>query len=297
MSGLFSIIIVVIVGIVALNFLGIIGGGGPQGPIATGPGQSAEIKNPQPINTSGGESSSNSSKTTNQQGSTSTGTPGDSPYKNLVKINNIQRGVNSPDQEYITLRSNNPSQNIIVTGWTIESRYGGKVTIPPGRNIPEIDAVDTPIVMTPGSTVYITTGNNNYSYNFRENSCTAYLNQYQSFTPGISNSCNGGNNYSTTELLNRGFNSECVDYIRSLNSCRIPTIPFDTQLRIKDACIQFITNNISYSGCVAQLRDAKDFLKNTWHVFMRRTNKFWDDRHDYGVLRDNQGLIVDEFSY
>jgi len=157
--------------------------------------------------------------------------------------------------------------------------------------------VDTSIVMPPASTVSITTGNNNYPYNFRENSCTAYLNQNQSFTPGISGSCYRGSDYSTTELLNRGFNTECVDYIRSLNSCRISTIPFDKQLKIKDACIQFITDNISYSGCVARWRDTKDFLKNTWHIFMRRTNKFWDDRHDYAVLRDANRLIVDEFSY
>lgn len=296
MGGLFSIIVIVIVGVVALNFLGIIGGGGNQGPIATGPGPSAEIKNPQPISTSGGGSSS-SNKTEGQKNNTPAGTPGDSPYKNLVKIASIQRGANSPDKEYVMLRSNNPSQHITVTGWTIESRYGGTMTIPPARNIPEIDAVDTPIVMEPAGTVSITTGNNNYSHNFRENSCTAYFNQYQSFTPGLSGSCHGGNDYSATELLNRGFNTECTDYIRSLNSCRIPTIPLDTQLRIKDACIQFITDNISYSGCVSRWRDTKDFLKNTWHVFMRRTSKFWDDRHDYAVLRDNQGLIVDEFSY
>lgn len=295
MSGLFSIIIVIIVGVIALNFLGIIGGGNQSGPIATGPGPSAEIRNPQPINTSGPKPLSHQAN--NQSGNSHAGVPGDSPYKKLVSINSIQRNVDSSDKEYITLRSSNPSQNITVSGWTIESRYGGRMAIPPGRNIPAIDALDSPIVMTPGSTISITTGNNNYPYNFRENSCTAYFNQHQTFTPGISNACNGGNDYSTTELLNRGFNSECVDYIRSLNSCRILTIPFDTQLRIKDACVQFITDNISYAGCVARWRDTKDFLKNTWHIFMRRTNKFWDDRHDYAVLRDNNGLIVDEFSY
>ncbi|MBU6414807.1 hypothetical protein KGQ34_00995 [Patescibacteria group bacterium] len=293
MSGLFSLIIVIIVGFVALNFLGIVGGG-TQGPIATGPGQSSEIKNPQPINISGGGASQ---KNNNQQGTTQSGAPGDSPYKKLVRIDNIQRNVDSPDKEYITLRSNNPSQNIIITGWTVESRYGGTMTIPPGRNIPEIDAVDSPIILPPGSAVSITTGNNNYPYNFRENGCTAYFNQNQTFAPGISNSCYGGNDYSATELLNRGFNSECVDYIRSLNSCRIPNIPFDTQLKIKDACVQFVTDNISYSGCVARWRDTKDFLKNAWHIFMRRTSNFWDARHDYAVLRDQNGLIVDEFSY
>jgi len=79
--------------------------------------------------------------------------------------------------------------------------------------------------------------------------------------------------------------------------CRIPTFNFETTAKLGNACLEYVSKNFSYTACVKNYRNEKNFLKNTWHVNLNRPQKLFDLRHDRIILRDELGLIVDEFEY
>ena len=86
-------------------------------------------------------------------------------------------------------------------------------------------------------------------------------------------------------------------FVSSLSSCRIPAFNFENSGRIGNNCITYISQNISYNGCVKNYRNDKNFMKNTWHIFLNRSQKLFDPKHDRVILRDSQDLIVDQFEY
>src|SRR3989344_1855620 len=166
---------------------------------------------------------------------------------------------------------------------------------PRAFNIPEIDATDEDILLPPGGELVILIGTPSYQRNFRENACTGYFNQSYSFTPSLSNSC-PDDNPDRAHLLALGFNGACIDAIRAVPACRTPQGPFQAGV-IGRECIDYMNKNFSYVGCVENVRDEGGFLKNIWRVSLRRPTKLFDPRHDIVTLRDQQGLLVDEFEY
>lgn len=293
--------IIAILVVLAIAYIGFSGsdfsffsGGG--GPIAAGPGQSAEIQNPQPVQKGGFFDFSQT-----RQDEKPVLKPGESPYKGKIRISSIQRSGDRPDEEYIILRhggffssAGSQERPIDITGWIISSRRSQE-TIPRAYNIPEIDAQEQDIFLPPGGELIILSGALSYTRNFRENACVGYFNQTHAFRPALSNSCID-DNPERSDLLSRGFNGACIDIIQSLPSCRTPPGPFQAGV-IGSGCIDYMNENFSYVGCVKNFRDQKDFLKNTWRVSLKRSQKLFDSRHDRVILRDSQGLLVDEFEY
>lgn len=292
--AIFAIIVAIVVayyGAVGLGGAGIFRG---PGPLATGPGTS-EVRNPQPIQRapSGGSAGEERPR------------PGESPYKGKVRISTVQRGGERPDQEYVIInyaggffgigRSQSPRELAVdVTGW----RIGGlrqSDTVPRAFDIPEIDSSERDVILSPGGEIIVVTGTPSYTRNFRENQCTGYFNESHFFTPSLSGSC-PDSSPDRSFLLSQGFSGECVDAIRSVSSCRRATGPFLAGV-IGERCIDWMNRNFSYSGCVANFRERRGFLKNTWRVSLKRPTKMFDPRHDRVFLWDPNGLVVDEFEY
>lgn len=266
------------------------------GPIATGPGRGSEVRNPQPIS-----NRPTSGFGLNRQEEKPSLLPGESPYKGKISISAVERFGQRADEEYVILRrggffslAGSQEKPIDVTGWTISNRRSSE-SIPPAYNIPEIDSSSQNILLPPGGELVVVSGAPSYSRSFRENSCIGYLNQSYSFRPALSNSC-VDDSPDRSDLLARGFNGACLDTIQSLASCHTPQGPFLAGV-IGTSCIDYMNENFSYVGCVKNFRDQKDFFKNTWRVQLRRNQKLFDSRHDRVILRDRQGLLVDEFEY
>lgn len=309
--AILTLVIAVVVGFFAISSggPGLFGG---SGPIATGPG-SPEIRNPQPL--ARGSIFSIPRVAVQSPPAPSAGKPtpsapalppGVSPYRARVAIAGVQRFREEADQEYVTIRhqgsggffsrsgERKSQEPIVVTGWRIESLRSSGV-IPRAFNIPEIDAAEQDILLPPGGEVIIVSGTPSYQRNFRENACVGYLNQSHRFTPSLSGSCPDSRR-DRSLLLARGFNGACIDAIQAVPACRTPQGPFTAAL-IKSECIDYLNQNFSYVGCAKNFRDEKDFLRNTWRVFLGRPTKLFDPRHDRVTLRDGQGLLVDEFEY
>lgn len=266
-----------------------------RGPLDTGPGRGAEIKNPQPA-------SRLPSGVDGQNGERPR--PGDSSHRGKVKIISVDRSQALPEEEVITIRyggglfgfggSSARDAPIDITGWRISSRRSS-ATLPRAYNIPEIDANEQDIVLPPGGEIIITTGAPSYPRSFRENQCIGYLSQSHQFKPGLSAAC-PDDNPEIDNLVSQGFNGDCIDAIRNVPACRTPQGPFEAAV-IGSQCLEYMNKNLNYAGCVKNFRDRKDFLKSTWRVSLRQSSKLFDQRHDSIELRDRQGLLVDEFEY
>lgn len=273
--------------------------GGGKGPLATGP-RSAEVRNPQPIQIQGGGGSGGSPSSGGGSRREPELKPGESPYKGVIRIGSVERFGDRPENEYLTLRysggsfESNRLQPIDITGWRIATRRESEA-IPRAFNIPEIDAVEQDIWLPAGGELVIVTGAASYTKNFRENQCVGYFNESHLFTPFLSNSC-PDDIINRSDLLARRFNGACIDAIEAVPACRQPAGPFLAGV-IGGECIDYMRQNFSYYGCVKNFRDKKNFLKNTWRVSLRRSRKMFDSRHDRVILRDAQGLLVDEFEY
>jgi hypothetical protein len=313
-QSIVTIIIIAVVFIVAAQYLQTQNpqfGVSSDGPLATGPTDAA-IQNPQPIGAAVSSGAGSRSSDTRSQGyriqgqeSEKTGDtktvqpkPGYSRYERTVIISRVQRSAD-PAKEYAVIRNgsffNRAEAAVSLNGWTLESRKSGKIIIPSAEEIPLIDADTRSIVLPSGGEVIIVSGQTTFGRSFRENVCTGYFSQSHTFTPSIA-SCNAIP-FNAQELLDSGYNSACVDYVRSIPRCRIPTIPYEKSGRIGNACIEYITGAYSYSGCVARFRDNTTFFKKTWRAFLNQPTRIFDALHDRVILRDNEGLIVDEFEY
>ncbi len=309
--AILALVIAVVVGFFAISSggPGLFGG---SGPIATGP-SSPEIRNPQPLSTSPAPGFFASPPPAPPPSGVPPPTPatpalpsGISPYRGRVAITSVQRFGEEADQEYVIIRYLGPGgffspsgertrqELLVVTGWRIESLRSSGI-IPRAFNIPEIDAAEQDILLPPGGEVIIVSGTPSYQQNFRENACVGYFNQSHAFRPGLSGSC-ADSRQDRAALLRMGFNGACIDAIQSIPACRTPSGPF-TAAVIKSECLDYLNQNFSYVGCVKNSRDQKDFLRDTWRVFLGRPGKLFDPRHDRVTLRDAHGLLVDEFEY
>ena len=313
----FVILVLGVIAIVAVTFSGSSPFSSSGGPIATGPGSSSEIRNPQPVQSGRSFLDFSSVFSTppslpslpktiapsiSQSGAAK---PGYSQYEGAIRISNVDRSSDSPKKEYVTLRNGgyfgfgSTQIAVNITGWTIENSKKEKYAIPKALNIPYIDADTVDILLPSGGEIYAVTGFSDIGMNFRENGCTGYLNQYYQLTPPINSSCMDHQSSSQirSRFLDMGLSGECIDFVSSLPSCRIPTFTFENSGKIGNNCITYISQNISYNGCVKNYRNDKNFMKNTWHIFLNRSQKLFDPKHDRVILRDSQGLIVDQFEY
>lgn len=302
--GIFAIIIALAVGYYGFNSdfgqFNLPGFGSGSGPIATGSGSGAGIEDPQPVSRGflgfGGAAAPESQPAPR---------PGESPYKGKVTIARVNRSGLSPADEYVVIRygggffglfsrQSASELPVDVTGWSIGSRRTNAV-IPGAYNIPEIDAVQQDIILSSGGEVIILVGASSYQRNFRENACVGYLNEFHDFTPSLSNRCMDSRP-DRGSLLSRGFNGACVDAIEGVSTCRVPGGNYEAGV-IGAECIDYLRQNFNYAGCVRNFRDRSDFFGNVWRVSLRQPSKLFDPQHDRVILRDKDGLVVDEFEY
>ncbi len=84
-----------------------------------------------------------------------------------------------------------PAYNVApltLTGLVLRDLFGRSVILPGASNLPLHGLIneERPVVITPGSSVYIIEGQSPIGVSFRINKCFGYLAEYQSFVPPIS---------------------------------------------------------------------------------------------------------------
>lgn len=206
----------------------------------------------------------------------------------------------SPSAEYIVLGANSANTSPVdITGWSVQSAYTG------ARGY--ITRSASPFVMgsinnteatqlNPGATAIINSGFSPVGISFRENICTGYLAQFQSFSPSLSNSCPTPLSQIPLNADNlRFYGDTCYDFLQTVPSC---TSPFQSiPSNISPNCRSFALNMLSYNGCVSKNMSARGFASNSWRIYLGSNVELWRNSHDIIRLLDGSGQTVDVLTY
>jgi len=222
-----------------------------------------------------------------------------SPYAGKVQIEGGNPDSTELRSEYITIRSES-NTDISITGWQLKStKTSSQGVITTGARIARKEGVNrsdlSPIVLGPYMEAIVVSGRSPIEDSFLETECTGYLDEHDSFTPSLSNSCPDP----LDELANQyGGNTrsydQCYDYVSSLPSCRVDD---DNDSDVPNSCRTFVDSRLSYSGCVSSHRNDADFYGDTWRVYLDSTRELWRTGGDTIELLDASGKVVDVYSY
>ncbi len=209
--------------------------------------------------------------------------------KKPVKINYI-RQQNSFGQSlefglYANLAEN---ESVNITGWTVKSNKGS-FTVPQAQEVYSFGGSERNISLLPGdkANFYPTDGPKG---NFRLNKCMGYIEELSPFAPPLPKTCPY---VSRSEIIN--FSGACQEYILSLRSCQEPAA--NPPIPLNDyACRDFL-RKLNYVGCVEKYKKDKDFLSNDWRVWIGDQLNIFDPLHDKVRLLDQNGKVIDEYTY
>ncbi|MES2668450.1 MAG: hypothetical protein V4644_02060 [Patescibacteria group bacterium] len=219
-----------------------------------------------------------------------------SPFRGLVTVSSASAAnAEDADEEYVTLRASG-DQQIDITGWRLVSGASGKsASIPVGAALPRGGRVsDTGrIILAPGEEAIVTTGESPKGVSFKENLCTGYFAETQSFNPQLPNRCPSAEAefdrfYSGNALRD----DRCYERMRSAQSCETPDDDDVTR-----ACEQLIEERLTYDGCVATHRTDAGFSGDTWRIYLERESELWKPSRDAVKLVDGNGKTVDLYTY
>lgn len=224
-----------------------------------------------------------------------------SPHAGKITIMQDISGVRAPDahDEYLQIAANYANEAAIdLTGWVLESALtGARIIIPPAASpyVANTASVLRGVVLEPGNLALVSSGASPVGISFRENMCTGYLQQFQAFSPPLADECPSPSQILplTSENLQR-YGDACFDAINNLPQCRFPqSIPNE----VSGACRAFLTEFLSYNGCVNQHRQRSSFNGSTWRVYLGSGVEIWRNSHDAIRLLDAQGKTVSVFVY
>ncbi len=215
----------------------------------------------------------------------------------------ISRDYSAPKEssatsEYIALETAfSNTAPISLAGWSLRSAVtGAYAPLSNAANLFWMGAVNTldPVSLAPGHTVLVSTATSPVGTSFRENKCTGYLEQFQSFAPPLSLHCPAPYTevpLSTENLQQLG--AECVDAASQIPTCEFPKeIP-----NVTPQCRAHLQTILSYNGCVGRHSSDSDFSEKTWRLFAGSARELWGNTHDAIQLLDAEGRVVDVYVY
>ena len=224
-----------------------------------------------------------------------------SPLKGQITVGTGGTGATDPDQEYVTLRASG-SQSVDITGWRLVSGASGHgARIPEGTALPTRGRVnDTArIVLNPGDTAIVVTGEGPNGVSFRENMCTGYLGESQTYYPTLQNRCPAPyDEFDRFFTGNELRDEKCYTLMRSSPTCKTPS-----DRGVSGACTRLIDEYLTYNSCVEKHQYDSGFPGKTWRIYLEyensrgRSEELWKPTRDAVKLLDTNGKTVDLYTY
>ena len=206
--------------------------------------------------------------------------------------------ASDPQQEYIEIYANQTNTgSVVLSGMQLKSvATGHTATIGGGTQTAYIGQATSPaaISLMPGESAIISTGRSPVGISFRENECTGYLSQFQTFTPRLASNCP----FPQTELQSRSDLANdplCTQAVAQITACQTvlsaPSAPA--------ACAQFITNDLTYNGCATAHHADPNFSSPTspWRIYLGLGSELWSNTGDTIELLDDHGAVVTSVKY
>ena len=258
--------------------------------------QAPKIQSRQPsINSSQNIQQEKDSQNKNDSVTEKTSDSSSDSVKNTVAISGFRRSYGDQPAR-ITLRSKlEKGGAVVITDWQIKGN-NGRVFIPEAVKFYRINGTNDQgaIVLQPGDYVNVYIGGMSpIGKNFRLNKCTGYLNEDYDFQYSIPNECPRPEKDNYKHL-----SGECQNYIQSLSRCELPDPDSVNSFRGEggNLCREFINDYFTINNCYKTYKDDPDFLGHEWRVWINRSRVF-DSQHDWLRLINNNGEIVDEYTY
>lgn len=252
---------------------------------------------------------------------------------NSTYVQNISLGtgnapyVYQPYEEYITIY-NRGREPIDITDWRLKNAkdkraydLGGGLKYFPAdiATVGQATLFVSPsglnkfqnIVLKQGETAIITTGSigSQLPYkivNFKENTCSGYLENLSeyTFTPTLTQNCPRPTDEPEVNTLD----TECRGFIERMGACHTPE--FNTKDSLGDicsncvdskllssSCVAFIKNHFNYDSCITTHSNDSNFSGQTWRVFLGKGWEMWADKYETIYLLDSFGKLIIEESY
>ena len=211
-----------------------------------------------------------------------------------VDIRSVNIKRDNFKEDYLILRNNSKEETINISGWTIETNKND-IKIPQAiKNLSYSFSTTeySDIILDYKDEVIISMGTSPKGVNFRVNKCSGYFGSSSTFYPTLSKDCPQLKESEYSHLK-----KTCRDFIDDLSKCEVPDYSSDFGVSADSQCTEFINNNFSYSKCYSNYRYDADFLESKWRVFMNKSTDIFDNYNDRIILKDNSGLVVDEYEY
>ncbi len=225
-----------------------------------------------------------------------------SPYKNKVSLSQGSVYTSDPDKEYLMLRAESgDTTGVDISNWYLESYVTGeKASLPEGDRIIEAwrSPQSEPIVLLPGESAYLITGDSPIDTSFRENMCTGYLNDQKTFYPSLTRSCP----YPMDELKRYGKidldNDRCYDFVERLGTCTTPDDETYTRSKVGSVCSTFIENTFNHNDCVALHRYDPFFARDGyWRIYLEERTDLWREKREIIRLMDENDAVISVIEY
>ncbi len=218
-----------------------------------------------------------------------------SPYAEYITFEK-GRADSSIENEYLIVRASaSLPQRTVITGWRVESTatsLGAQIGNAAELLFTGSAASEVALAMNPGDTVYIVTGRSPIGASFRTNRCTGYFEQFQDFTPKLKLECPRAKE-EAARVFGAAITDQCRAVVDDIDRCTLETdtTTADTQ------CRNFITETLTYNGCVAAHKNTPGFYGNEWYLYLKRDQELWKEEYERIRLVDENKKVVGAIRY
>lgn len=196
----------------------------------------------------------------------------------------------NPNLEYLTIEFDPENLNFFnITNLSLKNSKGGVADF--GQGVETFYQIsinrEKPIVINEKTDLIVNSGASPVGVSFRENTCTGFLTQYQTFNPPISKECPNP----ITLLKDQGFNlsRNCTDFLSNISSCEVVT---DFPDNIDFECKSIVEKNLNYNSCVNTYKQKPDFYKDSWRIFLNEEKEFWSGKNETISIVNNFGTTI-----
>jgi hypothetical protein len=201
--------------------------------------------------------------------------------------------VNPP--QYVTIESlANTEEPVNISGWSLQSMNTGiRLYIPHGVRVLRTGqaAQLQSITLTPGEKAIVGALKSPVGVSFKENICSGYLTQFQTFTPPLEHRCpSAASELPQTPANTEAFGATCYEFLSYIPRCEFQTDPMPEYLSAN--CANFVRERITYNGCVNAHASKQNFLTGVWRVYLNTPSAPWES-NDIIRLLDAEGRVVD----
>ena len=219
-------------------------------------------------------------------------------YKNKVEISRNYGSRSDVDEEYIKLKVNNlEGEKLNISNWKLRSVMTGvEVSLGEGVKLPFTSQknYEEAVFVSGEEEIIIISGRSPIGFSFQVNKCSGYLEQFQDFEPRISKKCPEVRDENLPFTGPNSFNDACFDYIDTISKCETP---LDFPLDMQSECRNYLVENTNHNACITNYKNDSNFYQPEWRLFLNRTNELWKKEREIIELRDDQGKLVDSYSY